>query len=143
MSKLIALDYGTKKVGVAFCHLDFFLVFPRPTLVNDERLLSNLLELVRGENLEKIVIGLPLYTNNQESKQTKLVYEFADKLKTALLEANLAKCEVLFHDEKLTTFEAKNLVEDLKATDLNQDLDSLSAVLILRDYLGLPAANSI
>jgi putative Holliday junction resolvase len=99
---VLALDYGHKRVGVAVSSLYARLAHPLTTLENDEHLLDNLKNIIEQENVICIVVGYPRGMEGQETKQTKIASEFADKLKTELT------IPIELQDESLTSVKAES-----------------------------------
>lgn len=127
--KVLAIDYGTYKVGVAISDPDRFVVFPRVTLINDDRLVAKLAAIVEEEGVSEVVVGLPLQTDGSITKQTNLTKGFADELVKEL------SCSVILQDEKLTTFDAQEKIATSDAKQLSADKDQLAAMVILEEYL--------
>jgi len=120
---ILALDYGEKRVGVALSDPENRVAFGRETIVyrDQEELRQTLSRLCREEKVEQIVIGLPISLSGKDSRQTKIVRDFAKYVKIKLRQ------KVILEDERLTSKEAaKNGVKDL---------DSESSRLILQNYL--------
>lgn len=120
--KLMALDFGEKRVGVASTDDSGEFALPRLTLPNDEHLLEAVLEFKEREGIEKVVIG--------ESKNFKgeanTIMIAVETFKKALEEKGV---EVLFQPEIMTTMEARQIQGQ---TDLT---DASAAALILKSYL--------
>ena len=72
MSKVLGIDYGSSKVGLALADLETKVAVPLEA-VEPNQLNDKISELIESEGLEKIVVGLPLNMAGKESNQTKEV----------------------------------------------------------------------
>lgn len=122
LMKLMAIDYGEKRVGLASTDESGSFALPRAVLPNDASLIENILKFQEEEQAEKIVLG--------ESKDLKGNPNpiFANILK---LKSELEKrgAEVVLHPEMLTTVEARRIQGQTSMTDAS------AAALILKSYL--------
>jgi len=121
MSKILAIDYGLKRIGLAITDQKQKIVFPYLTLNNDKFVLDELKEICQKENIKKIIIGLPIGLNSQRTKQTEEVEKFIKSLKRKM------KISVIQEDERLTSKMAERFLKN------NQD--EISAMIILQSYL--------
>ena len=98
--RYLAIDYGDKRTGLAIC--DSAETLATPLAVTGERkgLLRKIADIVKNENVEAIVLGLPLSMDGSESSQTRRVLDFAEQLKQHL--------DIPLHlqDERLSSFSA-------------------------------------
>ncbi|MBU1992584.1 MAG: Holliday junction resolvase RuvX [Patescibacteria group bacterium] len=123
--KLLGIDYGSKRVGLAITDPGQEIVFPRETLKNNEHLVPDLVKMCAEEGVLRVVVGLPLKIDGGDTNQSIITREFADKF---VGESGL---EVIFQDEAYTTFEAEQMMEGNK----HLEKDSFSAMKILEHYL--------
>ncbi len=132
--RVLALDYGTKRVGVAGGDSVNRMAFPKGMILNKSRkfLLGEIRELVKKENVDLVLIGLPLAMeeDHEENKIMKDVKVFAKLLKREL------GISVEMFDERLSTFEAESLmVETGKSPSKERGLkDAISAQIILQRF---------
>lgn len=133
MQRILGIDYGRKRVGVAVSDLLGLTAQMLDTLEveSESVLLEKLQSLVAENGVGRIVLGLPKNMNGTPSAMTAEVQAFAGRLrqKTAL--------PVEFIDERLTSQAAlRTLHETGKKTKGNKPkLDQISAVLLLQTYL--------
>lgn len=132
MSRLLALDHGARRIGVAVADSETGLAFARPALRRrgSSSDIDAIVDLARHEGVARVIIGLPRNMDGTEGPQALRAREFGDRL----AEAGLS---VEYHDERLTSWEAR---ERLAAagrhpTRRSGELDSAAARLILQDYL--------
>ncbi len=130
MYKVMALDIGTKRIGIALS--DYLLMLsnghsyiPREP---ENTALETIYKIAKENNVKKIVVGLPLNMDGTKGFQAENCEEFAAKLQGY---------EVIFEDERLTSDTAE---ENLRAKkiDFRKDkglVDIESACIILEQYL--------
>jgi putative Holliday junction resolvase len=139
--RLLALDLGTKRVGVAVC--DELRVTTRPLPALTRRSWKKLLVEVRGLVEEfaagGLVLGLPLNLDGTEGEAAQDTRRLARNFELSL------QIPVFLQDERLTSREAEELLGiHGPATDAQRaQIDSLAASLILRDYLAANAPQAV
>lgn len=134
MKKIMGIDYGTSRIGIAVSDGLGMVANPVGT-VNEKYFpgqLKSVAEQVEKLRPEKIVFGLPLNMDGTEGNSAKLVREFAEKLeeKTGV--------PIEFMDERLTTVSAHRMLNDMQMNGSQKRkkvVDTLSAVIILQNYL--------
>ena len=130
--KIMALDYGDARTGVAFS--DELGLLAGETLVlpswNHEKLLTQVAELARSRNAEKIVLGLPRNMDGSEGPRAEKSRAFAAELEALGL-------EVVFVDERRTTVEAHGILSEAgkRGKKRRERIDAVAATLILETYL--------
>ncbi|MBN1948204.1 MAG: Holliday junction resolvase RuvX [Candidatus Cloacimonetes bacterium] len=132
LNRYMAIDYGRSRVGIALS--DPLLTIARPllTLANDnEHLCNEISKIIELQNVVKIVVGLPLSMNGEDSAFTLEVREFASKLEKKL------QIKVILWDERLSSDEARNILRNsgYSLAQSKKKVDQLAATLILQDYL--------
>lgn len=128
-STILALDVGTRRIGVAMASAAARLAQPLVTLEQNDHTLKRLQELVHNERAEAIVVGLPRGLDGQHTDQTASVEAFAADLQQAL------GVPLHWQDEAVTSRQAE---EELRARGkpyAKGDIDALAATYILEDYL--------
>lgn len=132
MGRLMALDYGEARIGVAFSDETETIAFaPEPPLKNSAGVLEKLKQLKKKYEVKKIVLGLPKGLSGGTGTKEAEVVKFAKKLETALG----IGCD--FIDERFSTARAGNLLSGhgIKVRRRKEYVDNASAVVILEDYL--------
>jgi len=129
--RYLAIDYGIKHTGLAICDASETIASPLTVIHGQKDLLKQIADTVKAENVEAIVIGLPLNMDDSQGPQVKLVFKFADQLKAHL------DVPIHFQDERLSTFSAE---EKLAAADFTRAkkkkrLDAIAAAEILEAFL--------
>ncbi|WP_297456378.1 Holliday junction resolvase RuvX [Persephonella sp.] len=129
--RVLALDVGNKRIGVAYSDPFGISANPLPVIQNDEKVFEKIKNLVKEYDIGTIVIGLPLTLKGEEGEQAQKTREFAEKLKQ-----EIPDIPIKFVDERFTTTLAeRQLRETTKKSKRKQKLDSVSAVYILKTYL--------
>ena len=103
LNRILAIDYGDKKVGLALSDPMKIIAKPYKTIINDskESLLIDINEIIKLKDVNEIVVGLPKTLKNTYSEQTHKVKEFIDFI-TDSLDIN-----IVVVDERLSSIEAK------------------------------------
>jgi putative Holliday junction resolvase len=132
MPRLLGLDPGAVRCGIAVTNSTASMAFPRPALKSDASFLSSLAALVEEEGVTTIVVGRPIALSGNETTSTRN----ADALFAAIVDA-FPQLEVVQWDERLTTFQAQRslLQAGVRAKDQRERLDSAAAVIMLQNYV--------
>lgn len=120
--KILGIDYGSKRVGLAISDESFTLA-RELSILSPKAFWDHIEELVLTEEISHIILGLPLNMNGNPTESTRNVQQFADKLEEKL---NLP---VEYMDERLSSVMAGNMPGGKK------NVDSLAAQIILQNYL--------
>ena len=128
----LAIDHGTKNIGLAFSDELEILATPFEVWPNQgDATLDKVARLVRAEGAQALLVGLPRHKDGQESATAPLARVFGEALRarTAL--------PLLFWDEHLTSMEAERLLiqRGVKAKDRKAKLDAAAAAVMLEDLL--------
>jgi len=133
MEKILGLDMGEKRVGVAVSDGLKMLAHPLKTLPwkNEAQLLADLQEIIREENIVIVVVGLPITMKGHYSKRTEEVAKVIDYLRENL---NIPVKEM---DERLTTVMAEKALQSVgkKASKQRNKIDQIAATYILQAFL--------
>jgi putative Holliday junction resolvase len=132
MPRLLGLDPGAVRCGVAVTNSVASMAFPRTALKNDASFLALLAALVDEEGVATIVVGRPIALSGKETSSTL----HADALFGAIVDA-FPDLDVVQWDERLTTFEAQRSLRQagVRAKDQRDHLDSAAAVIMLQSYV--------
>ena len=133
--KVMALDYGDVRLGIALSDVTRFLAsgyenYTRTSLDQDCKLIS---DIVSNNNVKIIVIGLPINMDGSKGERVEKTYEFAEYLK------KFTEAKIEFLDERLTSASAEKILisADVSRKKRKDVLDKLSATIILQDYLDM------
>ncbi|MES2588356.1 MAG: Holliday junction resolvase RuvX [Bacteroidota bacterium] len=133
MGKILALDFGLKRTGIAITDDSKIFAFGLTTI--DSKTLNDFLaKIILKEKIETIVLGEPKRLNNEDSHITQNVY-----LLKKHLEENFKEQKIVLHDERFTSKMASSVISQSgmsKAKKQNKELiDEISATIILQSYL--------
>lgn len=122
---ILGIDYGTKRIGLAWMQSGLDVVLPFGVIANsDNKLLAikEIVALVKEEKIDRIVMGLPFtLEDGSENAHTRRVRAFAEALKKEV------GMEIEFIDERLSSFEADEMGGEASR-------DEKSAMVILGTY---------
>ena len=131
--KAMGIDFGLKRIGVAFSDETKFLATPYEVYVrqNPEQDLQHFVDLINKNKIDEVVCGLPMNMQGDEQEIADQTREFMDEL-----QAKVA-VRLSFVDERLSSVLAEDV---LKQTERDwrkrkQKLDAVAASIILQDYL--------
>ncbi len=133
MNKIMGIDYGDARTGVAISDLLCSIVgstYVVPSR-NTEKALADIVKLAKDNLVGEIVVGLPKNMNGTEGPRAELCREFAEKLKEA------TGLPVTMWDERRTTVEAHNILSqhNYHGQKRKNTVDAVAASLILEGYL--------
>ena len=125
--KVVAIDIGLKRVGVAIS-LDKNIVNPLKSVIrkNRNQASSEIRNILSKWGIEKLVVGIPMHSSN--SNEMKRRFEHFVKLVDF-------SGEIIYQDESLSSFEAKELMRGEIREKKDGRIDSLSAKIVLERYL--------
>lgn len=121
---LLAIDYGTKNIGLAVSILD--IITPIPVIKNDSHTIDNLKKIISEYKIDKIYIGV------SEGEFAKLTLAFVEQLRSVL------KLNIETIEEAVSTIEAQQIYiqNKNKKKDYKKLIDSVAAAVILRRVSG-------
>jgi putative Holliday junction resolvase len=132
MNRIIGIDFGLSKVGIAISDPSGIISMPLETIryKNQKDLIERLKKIALEKNVKTLVIGYPLNMNYKENSMTEII----DKFKV-VMESN--DFEIYLEDERLSSQYAKKIMiqQDIKTGKNKEMVDVLSASIILQTYL--------
>jgi putative Holliday junction resolvase len=128
-SSVLALDVGSKRIGVAATSLIARLPHPVSTLANDDNFFEALKEIISQEDAGILVVGLPRGMQGQDTDQTRAVETFANQLKQQI------DLPIHMQDEAVTSEKAEAELKSRGKPYQKSDIDALAATYILDDWL--------
>ena len=133
MNRVLAIDFGEVRVGLALSDLTCTIAKPYKTInYNDmDHLLIQLSDIIKENDVNQLVVGMPYNMKGQDTKQTKIVRAFVLKLKEKL------DYDIDLVDERLTSTEAEKFMHqmDIKVGHNKDKVDRIAASIILQEYL--------
>ena len=133
--RYMAIDYGLKRVGLALCDPAGTIVSPLCQLQNHpdqpDRLIEQLAQTIKENQVDALIVGLPINNDGTVGPQAQLCRQFADRL------ARDVTIPVHLQDERLSSFAADELLASVKLTkaQTKRRRDMLAACDILRSFL--------
>ena len=133
MARILAIDYGKKRTGLAVTDV-LQIIANGLTTVPTHTLMDYILDYVKRESVERIVVGLPKQMNNQPSENMVRIEPFVNRLRKVL-----PTIPVEYVDERFTSVLAHQAMLNggLKKKDRQRKelVDEISATIILQSYL--------
>ncbi len=129
MANLMALDVGTKRIGVALAGEIARIATPLVTIEQSDSTMSDLRRLVNDNSVTAVVVGLPRGLDGQDTPQTEYARQFAGKVKQHL------DLPIFLQDESATSLAAEAKLNESKKPYTKGDIDKVAAACILDDYL--------
>jgi len=131
--RVLAIDYGSKRIGIAIS--DPFRLFPSITitLTNDKNIFSELLKMISEKNIDKIILGYPDDDIKTPTGLAKDILKFKSELELK------SKIQIELWDEQLTSQMAvSRIISSVTKKSKRQNkslVDAQSAAIILEEYL--------
>ena len=133
MSRILAIDYGRKRTGLAVTD-PLQLIANGLTTVQTAKLVDYLLAYLKQEKVERIVVGLPKQMNGEDSDNMKNITPFVNRMKKLVPEIPIE-----FYDERFTSALAHQAMLESgigkKARQNKALVDEISATIILQGYM--------
>ena len=131
--RIVALDPGTKRVGVAICDEHRVVTRPLPVIQRTswKKLLLQVKDILAGYDAVALVVGLPYNFDGSESEMTAEARDMARKFRLSV------SVPVYLQDERATTYEARGRLWNagLEGEKMRAVVDSEAATIILSDFL--------
>lgn len=131
--RILAIDYGSSRIGIALSDPLRVLALPHCVLKNDKAFWENLEKLIQNQNVKRVLIGLPLNYSGEETAKTREIRKFGEEFRRHFA------LPFEFVDEDFTSAEANEALQKMKfsISESRQVIDKVAAALILQNYLGL------
>jgi len=129
--RYLAIDYGNKRTGLAICDQSETIVSPLAVIPSGKDLVNKILDVIKKENVQAVVVGLPLNMDDSKGFQAQLSMKFAEQLKTKL------QIPLYLQDERLSSFAAEEKLAPAQYTRAKKKerLDAIAAAEILELFL--------
>jgi putative Holliday junction resolvase len=133
MGRVLALDYGKKRTGIAVTD-PLQIIATALETVDTNELIGYLKKYMAAEEVDKIIIGYPLNFDDTPTDATPLVEKFLGKFKNVF-----PNMEVEKRDERMTSRMASDAISQMglkkKIREQKGIVDSVAAVILLQEYL--------
>ncbi len=134
MARIMALDYGQKRTGIAVTD-NMQLIASPLTTVNTSELLTFLKNYMKTEQVEKIIIGLPIRADGSIPPWAKEIIQFSK-----ILNNQFPNIKIEFFNEAYTSIRAQQALIQAgvkkKKRSQKGSLDKMAAAIMLQEYLG-------
>ncbi len=131
--KIMSIDYGDKRTGIAFCDINEILASPYTVITEgyQPKLVKKLSDIIVKEKPEKIVIGLPRNMDGSYGYRCDECRSLGDEL------SKICDIPIDYQDERLTTVMAHNALSEnnVRGKKRKESVDAVSAVMILQSYI--------
>jgi putative Holliday junction resolvase len=131
MARVLGIDYGDVRIGVAMSDETAFLASPLTTVQNSDQAVTEIISIIQENSVETVVLGLPLNMDGSFGPSAEKVRKFSEKLAA---KTNVPIVEI---DERLTTVTAHDALREagLDGKKRKHVVDMAAAQIILQDYL--------
>ena len=132
MKRVVGIDYGRKRLGIAVSDPLAMTAQGSPTLdvSGFEDALAKVCAFLDGYDVGTVVLGLPLNMDGTQGSMAEEVQRFGEALRER------ARLEVTYLDERLTSAQAKQILKvDVKRKKEKRQVDRIAASLLLESYL--------
>ena len=131
IGRRIGFDFGDKRIGVATSDRESILVSPHATILNDEKLLDKLKEIIQEVKPIYIVVGDPKHLSGEKSLKSTDAVEFATLVKS------IYQGPIYFVDERLTTANSYSQMREIGKSekDSKHIIDQIAAINILESAI--------
>ncbi|MDC3115763.1 Holliday junction resolvase RuvX [Bacteroidota bacterium] len=132
MSKVIGIDYGKKRIGIAISDIDQKIAFPLITVENNKPI-EILKKIIEYQKVATIVVGVPINLDGSNTDATEICFKFHLRLKK-----EFPKINHFVADERLTSKLAKRFLNHShkkKQRGNKKNVDKISASIILENFL--------
>jgi putative Holliday junction resolvase len=137
--RVMGIDFGSKRIGVAISDPMGIIAGGLGTFPNDHHIWNTILDIVKKMSITKIVIGRPIRLSGEEGSSSSKASEFGKRLKERLHEEYAKEVEIIEWDERFTTTMAQRTQIELgikkKERRKKANLDRIASQLILQSYL--------
>ena len=127
----MGIDFGEVRIGIALSDPLQIISQPFKVISNDDNTIYQIQDIIKTEEVEKIILGLPLNLNGEDTKKTLEVREFSEILKSNV------DIPVIFWDERYTTVEANEKLKQMgySIAESRKVIDKVAASIILKSYM--------
>ena len=134
--KIICIDCGKKRVGVAISDENHILSLPMQTIIRNKEFNKKIKDILKDYNIGGILVGLPLDEEKKINKMSQFIKDISKNIDSYLVKNNI-NIPILFWDENYTSIEAEEITKDFFSNKKKQrkKLDKFAAKIILEDFI--------
>jgi len=127
--KILGIDLGRKRIGLALGDTDNRLAVGLPTIINNKIIFRQIRQIIDNHNIQKLIVGLPKTLNGKIGQQASYTQKWAKDLSDYL------GVDVEYEDERLSSKMARDSLIAVGQKLSKEGIDQAAAVLILQNYL--------
>ena len=131
--RILAIDFGTKRIGLAITDPLKMFAIPFDTLPNNISTITAILKIINEKNVKQIILGYPIKESGEETSISPLINKFKKELE------NKTGIQIQLVDERYSSdIASKRILESVKSKKKRRDkslIDKNAAAVILEDYL--------
>ena len=132
MGRLLGIDYGDSRIGLALSDPHKIIASPFKTIKNkgNKYVIELLTEIKVEKQIESIILGLPIGLNNKDTSQTKKVRSFSDLIR-------ILDIPIIFQDERFSSLSAEKslIIQNVKTGHNRSMIDKAAAAIFLQQYI--------
>ena len=133
MGRLLAIDYGEKRLGLAISDPNQIISKPLKTLIlsDSQHIYNELEKIISDYEIQKLIIGLPIGMDGKNTQQTSKVEAFKENLQ------NKIGIPIILFDERLSSVSAKKslISQGIKTGHNKSKIDQTAAAIFLQHFL--------
>jgi putative Holliday junction resolvase len=133
IQRVLAIDYGSKRIGLALSDPLLIFSYSYKTILNDEKLWHNLDQVIKEKEVVKIILGMPYQENGNLSSNAPMILKFKEAL------SKRYSLDIIEWDESQTSERAKEIIiQTVPGKKKRRDkglIDRSSASVMLQEYL--------
>ncbi|MBN2542465.1 Holliday junction resolvase RuvX [bacterium] len=131
MGRILGIDFGLKRIGLAISDLDRCIASPLKTIENNEEVLNTLIDICDEYSVEIIVMGYPYHLSGDKSEICTEIEKFKNRILNAI------GLKVILWDERFTSKESERTIREseIKPSRNKKLVDKVAASFILEAYL--------
>lgn len=140
MSRIMAIDYGSRRIGIALTDPLRIIASGYKTLENSESIIDEIISILKEKSVSSVVIGIPFTDDHGIGRSAYKILQFASLLINAVnSDINLKSREIIFYeqDERFSTFSAEETMSTIKVKKKKQKqlVDTIAATQILKEFI--------
>lgn len=131
--RILAIDFGTKRIGLAITDPLKIFAIPFDTLPNDNSTIPSIIKVINEKNVNQIILGYPVKESGEESSISGLIIKFKKELESK------SGIEIQLVDERYSSdIASQKILESVKSKKKRRDkslIDKSAAAVMLEEYL--------
>ncbi len=139
MSKILGIDHGSVRLGIAVSDDSHSIAFGREVLPNNRSIFEKIKTIIADDDISLIILGYPLNLKGEKTEQTLTVEKFQQQLRAFLNNNGFEAISIVRWDERFTSKMAESSMLESgmkkKNREIKGNIDIISASLMLQSYL--------